>query len=127
MVVYITIGQIPESSKSLFIYCGDYSSQETVEFNFCIKDNMLVGIDNDFSCAYKTDIFKLQAKSVYARIVIWIAAEPLKYVAIHSSHHNRPLRGQVHIYSTAAASGPVLFNPFCTTVLYCTVLCSTES
>ena len=41
MVEFITIGKIPENSKSLIIYCGDYASDDTIEFSFCIKNNKI--------------------------------------------------------------------------------------
>ena len=40
MIEYITIGKIPENCKSLIIYCGDFSSSDTIEFNFSITPNI---------------------------------------------------------------------------------------
>ena len=62
MIEYITIGKIPENCKSLIIYCGDYSSDETIEYNFSIKKNKILGIDNDFSCEFEEEIFKPNSK-----------------------------------------------------------------
>ena len=58
MVEFITIGKILENSKSLIIYCGDYTSDDTIEFSFCIKNNKIIGIDNEFSCDIAEEIFK---------------------------------------------------------------------
>ena len=62
MTEYITIGKIPENCKSLIIYCGDYSSDETIEYTFSIKKNNILGIDNDFSCEFEEEIFKPNSK-----------------------------------------------------------------
>ena len=58
MVEFITIGKILENSKSLIIYCGDYTSDDTIEFSFCIKNNKIIGIDNEFSSDIAEEIFK---------------------------------------------------------------------
>ena len=58
MIEFITIGKIRENSKSLIIYCGDYASDDTIEFSFCIKNNKIIGIDNEFSCDIAEEIFK---------------------------------------------------------------------
>ena len=58
MVEFITFGKIRENSKSLIIYCGDYESEDIIEFSFCIKNNKIIGIDNEFSCDIAEEIFK---------------------------------------------------------------------
>ena len=71
MVEFITIGKIPENSKSLIIYCGDYASDDTIEFSFCIKNNKIIGIDNEFSCDIAEEIFKPNS-SVLAKLSNYI-------------------------------------------------------
>ena len=58
MVEFITIGMIPKNSKSFIICCGDYASDDTIDFSFCIKNNKIIGIDNEFSCDIAEEIFK---------------------------------------------------------------------
>jgi len=58
MLEFITIGKIRENSKSLIICCGDHASDDTIELSFCIKNNKIIGIDNDFSCDIAEEIFK---------------------------------------------------------------------
>ncbi len=58
MLEFITIGMIPKNSKSFIICCGDYASDDTIDFSFCIKKNKIIGIDNEFSCDIAEEIFK---------------------------------------------------------------------
>ena len=62
MIEYITIGKIPENCKSLIIYCGDYSSDETIECSFSITKKKILGLDNSFSCDVEEDVFKPNSK-----------------------------------------------------------------
>ena len=62
MIEYVTIGKIPENCKSLIIYCGDYSSSDTIEFNFSITPNKILGLDNSFSCDVEDEVFKPNSK-----------------------------------------------------------------
>ena len=62
MAEFITIGKILINCKSLIVYCGDYTSGETIECSFCIDENKIVGINNDFSCDLEEEIFKPNSK-----------------------------------------------------------------
>ena len=64
MAEFITIGKILENCKSLIIYCGDYKSDETIECSFCIDENKIIGIDNDFSFDIEEEIFKPNSKAL---------------------------------------------------------------
>ena len=57
MIEYFTIGKIPENCKSSIIYCGDFSSSDTIEFNFSVTPNKIIGLDNDFSCNIEDEVF----------------------------------------------------------------------
>lgn len=58
MLEFITIGKICDNNKSLIIYCGDYTSDDTIEFSFCIKNNKIIGIDHELSFDVAEEIFK---------------------------------------------------------------------
>ena len=62
MIEYITIGKITENCKSLIIYSGDYSSTDTIEFNFSITPKKILGLDNSFSCDVEDEVFKPNSK-----------------------------------------------------------------
>jgi hypothetical protein len=62
MIEYITIGKITENCKSLIIYSGDYSSTDTIEFNFSITTKKILGLDNSFSCDVEDEVFKPNSK-----------------------------------------------------------------
>jgi hypothetical protein len=62
MIEYITIGKITENCKSLIIYSGDYSSTDTIEFNFSITAKKILGLDNSFSCDVEDEVFKPNSK-----------------------------------------------------------------
>lgn len=62
MIEYITIGKVIENCKSLIIYSGDYSSSDTIEFNFSITPKEILGLDNSFSCNVESEIFKPNSK-----------------------------------------------------------------
>ena len=49
----ISIGSIPEDSKTEIIYCGDSETSKTVELNFKIENQNIHGLDNEFSFSLK--------------------------------------------------------------------------
>ena len=57
MKEFITIGKISENCKSLIIYCGDYTSDDTTECTFTIINNKISSFDNDFS--YHVGVLKI--------------------------------------------------------------------
>ena len=48
----ISIGSIPEDSKTEIIYCGDSETSNTVELNFKIENQNIHGLDNEFSFSF---------------------------------------------------------------------------
>jgi len=48
----ISIGSIPEDSKTEIIYCGDSVTSKTVELNFKIENQNIHGLDNEFSFSF---------------------------------------------------------------------------
>ncbi|MDA8699456.1 hypothetical protein N9M11_05030 [Flavobacteriaceae bacterium] len=48
----ISIGSIPEDSKTKIIYCGDSETSKTVELNFKIENQNIHGLDNEFSFSF---------------------------------------------------------------------------
>ena len=48
----ISIGSIPEDSKTEIIYCGDSETSKTVELNFKIENQNIHGLDNEFSFSF---------------------------------------------------------------------------
>jgi len=55
MIKTISIGWIPVDSKSQVIYCGDSETSHTIELNFKIVNQKIVGLDNDFSFSFQGD------------------------------------------------------------------------
>ena len=55
MIKIISIGSIPVDSKSQVIYCGDSETSITIELNFKIENQNIVGLDNDFSFSFQGD------------------------------------------------------------------------
>ena len=57
----ISIGSIPEDSKTEIIYCGDSETSKTVELNFKIENQNIHGLDNEFSFSfvYRPDCLNL--------------------------------------------------------------------
>jgi len=55
MIKTISIGSIPVDSKSQVIYCGDSETSHTIEINFKIVNQKIVGLDNDFSFSFQGD------------------------------------------------------------------------
>jgi len=55
MIKTISIGSIPVYSKSQVIYCGDSETSHTIELNFKIVNQKIVGLDNDFSFSFQGD------------------------------------------------------------------------
>lgn len=55
MIKTISIGSIPVDSKSQVIYCGDSETSHTIELNFKIVNQKIVGLDNDFSFSFQGD------------------------------------------------------------------------
>lgn len=55
MIKIISIGSIPVDSKSQVIYCGDSETSKTIELNFKIEYQNIVGLDNDFSFSFQGD------------------------------------------------------------------------
>ena len=55
MIKTISIGSIPVDSKSQVIYCGDSETSITIELNFKIENQNIVGLDNDFSFSFQGD------------------------------------------------------------------------
>ena len=51
----ISIGSIPEDSKTEIIYCGDSETSNTIELNFKIENQKILGLDNNFSFSFIDD------------------------------------------------------------------------
>ena len=64
MKEFITIGKVLENCKSAIIYCGDYSSHETIECTYNIMDNKISAFDSDFSYYSEEEIFKPNSKAL---------------------------------------------------------------
>ena len=64
MKEFITIGKISENCKSLIIYCGDYTSDDTTERTFTIINNKISAFDSDFSYESEEQIFKPNSKAL---------------------------------------------------------------
>ncbi|MAR44133.1 MAG: hypothetical protein CMC48_08695 [Flavobacteriaceae bacterium] len=52
MVKIISIGLIPSDSKSEIIQCGDSETSNTIELNFKIENQNILGLDNNFSFSF---------------------------------------------------------------------------
>lgn len=55
MVKIISIGLIPLDSISEVIYCGDSETSQTIELNFKIENQNILGLDNDYSSSFVGD------------------------------------------------------------------------
>ena len=64
MKEFITIGKISENCKSLIIYCGDYSSDDTTECTYNIINNKISAFDDDFLFESEEEIFKPNSKAL---------------------------------------------------------------
>ena len=64
MKEFITIGKISKNCKSLIIYCGDYTSDDTTECTFNIINNKISAFDSDFSYQSEEQIFKPNSKAL---------------------------------------------------------------
>ena len=64
MKEFITIGKISENCKSLIIYCGDYSSDDTTECTYNIINNKISAFDDDFLYESEEEIFKPNSKAL---------------------------------------------------------------
>ena len=64
MKEFITIGKISENCKSLIIYCGDYTSDETTECTYNIINNKISAFDDDFLNKSEEEIFKPNSKAL---------------------------------------------------------------
>ena len=64
MKEFITIGKISENCKSLIIYCGDYTSDETTECTYNIINNKISAFDDDFLYKSEEEIFKPNSKAL---------------------------------------------------------------
>ena len=64
MKEFITIGKISENCKSLIIYCGDYTSDDTTEFTYNIINNKISAFDSSFSYESEEQIFKPNSKAL---------------------------------------------------------------
>tara|TARA_B000000475_G_scaffold211290_1_gene173332 strand:+ start:190 stop:624 length:435 start_codon:yes stop_codon:yes gene_type:complete len=64
MKEFITIGKISKNCKSLIIYCGDYSSDDTTECTYNIINNKISAFDDDFLYESEEEIFKPNSKAL---------------------------------------------------------------
>jgi len=55
MVKIISIGLIPLDSQSEVIYCGDSETSQTVELNFKLENQKILGLDNNYSSSIEGD------------------------------------------------------------------------
>jgi hypothetical protein len=51
----ISIGLIPLNSETETIYCGDSETSNTIELNFKIENQKILGLDNNFSFSFIGD------------------------------------------------------------------------
>jgi len=54
-VKIISIGLIPLDSQSEVIYCGDSETSQTVELNFKLENQKILGLDNNYSSSIEGD------------------------------------------------------------------------
>ena len=64
MKEFITIGKILKNCKSSIIYCGDYSSHDTIECTYNIINNKISAFDSDFSYESEEEIFRPNSKAL---------------------------------------------------------------
>ena len=55
MMKIISIGLIPINSDTEIIYCGDSETSNTIELNFKIENQKILGLDNNFSFSFIDD------------------------------------------------------------------------
>lgn len=55
MIKIISIGLIPLNSENETIYCGDSEISNTIELNFKIENQKILGLDNNFSFSFIDD------------------------------------------------------------------------
>lgn len=55
MMKIISIGLIPINSETEIIYCGDSETSNTIELNFKIENQKILGLDNNFSFSFIDD------------------------------------------------------------------------
>ena len=64
MKEFITIGKILKNCKSSIIYCGDYSSHDTIECTYNIINNKISAFDSDFSYESEEEIFRPNSRAL---------------------------------------------------------------
>ena len=64
MIKIITIGLIPKNCDYKTIYCGDSESSGTVELNFKIENQQIIGLDNNLHLPFVLENNALEPKGV---------------------------------------------------------------
>jgi hypothetical protein len=62
MIKIITIGLIPKNCDYKTIYCGDSESSGTVELNFKIENQQIIGLDNNLHLPFDGEVFTPNSK-----------------------------------------------------------------